>query len=58
MAAPGSMSVMPPSAATVKPDGVFIQAFAEMMENVPASATNGIGSPSRKCVRGLSRRHP
>ncbi len=42
----------------MNPDGVFIQAFAEMIENAPTSAMNGIGRPSQKCVHGLSRRHP
>ena len=51
----GSTSVGTPFASRVKPPGAFIQAFAEMIEMVPISAMNGMGSPSQKCVQGRSR---
>lgn len=43
-----------PAESRVNPRGVFIHALADRMPKAPSSDTNGIGSPSRKWVRGLS----
>ena len=58
IAAIGSMFVGWPLSSSVNPAGVFIHAFAEMMEKAPTSATNGMGTPSQKWVHGRSRRQP
>ena len=47
-----------PAESRVKPCGVFIHAFADRIPNAPSSEVNGIGRPSRKWVRGLSRFQP
>jgi hypothetical protein len=54
----GSTSVTSPVELSVTPSGAFIQAFAATTEMLPKTPATTMGTPVRKWVHGLSRRHP
>ena len=53
IAAHGSTSVTCPSTRR-NPEGVFIQAFTEMMQNVPTTPETAIGTSVSRCSRSAA----
>ena len=57
-ASTGSTSVMLPSAATLKPSGVFIQELTATTVMAPPSPAITIGTPVQKCTQPDRRVQP
>jgi hypothetical protein len=54
----GRTSVTSPFAARSNPCGLFIQPLTAITDDEPSTPAAAIGSPLRRCMRGLSRSHP